>query len=467
MHFAPHSNIVPAQNKKEFDSIRAGAPGAGRLQMERTKSERKTRRRRMAAAVGLAVAAISPAAAADLGSQCCADLESRIAELEATTARKGNRKVSLSITGYIAQEITIWDDGVERNAYIHGMGPTQASNIRFLGQAKIAPGWNAGYLMRIQDLTGNAFSGGAGAIDQNNAGRNDNLNIQMSLWYLQSDSLGKLSVGRQAHAAKSAAMFTDLSGTQILDNYTFLAGFPHFRLRDANGALSNLTWGQLGFCYTQGVPLGGDCNGIVMNGVRYDTPTFGGFSFSASWGDDDFWEVGARYTGEMAGFKMAFGIGYTEMRDEVTTGAVAVLTSKQSDFFQTGGYVQHIGTGLFLHGAYGREFNNDTLLASGHTQLDSEQWYVKGGIRWNWTGLGATILYGTYGAYLDQLGPAALAAGATSSTLERFGGGIAQEFDAAATTVYLKYQRYEADVDGIADDFKAADFLSVGALVNF
>ena len=262
-------------------------------------------------------------------------------------------------------------------------------------------------------------------------------------------------------------MFTDLSGTQIIDNYTFLAGFPQFRLRDANGALSNLTWGQLGFCYTQGVPLGGDCNGIVMNGVRYDTPTFGGFSFSASWGDDDFWEVAARYAGEMAGFKMAFGIGYTEMRDEVTTGAVAVLTSKQSDFFQTGGYVQHVGTGLFLHGAYGREFNNDTLLANGRTQLDSEQWYVKAGVRRNWTGLGATILYGTYGAYLDQLGPAALAAGATSSTLERFGGGIAQEFDAAATTVYLKYQRYEADVEGIAEDVQPADFISVGALVNF
>ena len=30
-----------------------------------------------------------PAAAADLGGNCCADLEERIAELEATTARRG------------------------------------------------------------------------------------------------------------------------------------------------------------------------------------------------------------------------------------------------------------------------------------------------------------------------------------------------------------------------------------------
>ncbi|MGE0382992.1 MAG: porin, partial [Hyphomicrobium sp.] len=76
----------------------------------------------------VAVFAPSPVRAADFGGDCCADLEERIAELEATTARKGNRKVSLTVSGYIAQEITWWDDGGERNTYLHGLGPTQASN---------------------------------------------------------------------------------------------------------------------------------------------------------------------------------------------------------------------------------------------------------------------------------------------------------------------------------------------------
>lgn len=39
--------------------------------------------------------------AADLGGDCCADLEERVATLEATTARKGNRKVSLTISGWV------------------------------------------------------------------------------------------------------------------------------------------------------------------------------------------------------------------------------------------------------------------------------------------------------------------------------------------------------------------------------
>ncbi|MDX2204604.1 MAG: porin, partial [Hyphomicrobiaceae bacterium] len=49
------------------------------------------------AAAGLLVGGMSmgTAKAADLGGDCCADLEERVADLEATTVRKGNRKVSL------------------------------------------------------------------------------------------------------------------------------------------------------------------------------------------------------------------------------------------------------------------------------------------------------------------------------------------------------------------------------------
>jgi len=64
-------------------------------------------------AAGLLAGGLSAgsASAADLGGNCCADLEERIAELEATTARKGNRKVSLTISGWVAQQVVGWDDG--------------------------------------------------------------------------------------------------------------------------------------------------------------------------------------------------------------------------------------------------------------------------------------------------------------------------------------------------------------------
>ena len=107
----------------------------------------------------------------------------------------------------------------------------------------------------------------------------------MAYWYVASKELGKLSVGKNALAAKSAAMFTDLSGTQLIANYVLFDGGGFFLRSDGN--LLALKWGDFGYCYAQQRPWGGDCDGIVMNGVRYDSPTFAGFSVSASWGEDD------------------------------------------------------------------------------------------------------------------------------------------------------------------------------------
>ena len=51
------------------------------------------------------------AQAADLGGDCCADLEERVAELEATTARKGNRRMSLTVSGQVNRTILYWNGG--------------------------------------------------------------------------------------------------------------------------------------------------------------------------------------------------------------------------------------------------------------------------------------------------------------------------------------------------------------------
>jgi hypothetical protein len=73
------------------------------------KFQRSTISALAACAVGSLLAL--PASAADLGGDCCADLEERIAELEATTVRKGNRKVSLTVYGQVNQAVMFWDDG--------------------------------------------------------------------------------------------------------------------------------------------------------------------------------------------------------------------------------------------------------------------------------------------------------------------------------------------------------------------
>ena len=57
--------------------------------------------------VGATVLGAKPAKAADLGGDCCADLEERVAELEATTVRKGNKKVSVQLYGKVNYAVDV------------------------------------------------------------------------------------------------------------------------------------------------------------------------------------------------------------------------------------------------------------------------------------------------------------------------------------------------------------------------
>jgi hypothetical protein len=68
------------------------------------------------AAIGL-FASVGASQAADLGGNCCTDLEERIAELEVTAARKGNRKMSLTISGQVDRIVTWYDDGRSSTTY--------------------------------------------------------------------------------------------------------------------------------------------------------------------------------------------------------------------------------------------------------------------------------------------------------------------------------------------------------------
>ncbi len=406
------------------------------------------------------------ASAADLGGNCCADLEERIAELEATTARKGNRKVSLTISGWVAEQVMWWDDGFEQNVYVVGLGTTLATNVKFTGQATISPGYYAGYVLHLEaidsdSLTTNQTIPIGFAVDpfvQHGDITGPVVTVLQSFWFLKSDHLGKVSVGRQSQASDNTAILVDGSGSLVPANWVAFEVNNFFIRNSVTGASTGVTWGGAGNCHGMGGAWG-DCNGLTHMSVRYDSPAYSGFSVSATWGEDDFWDVAARYAGEHGGFKVAAAAAYNETTDSFSMGPAP---GEELRYFQAGLYIEHTATGLWILGNYG---NLDTDWV---TTEERETWYVKAGLRERWSTLGHTVLYGEY---LQSDGDDAGAVGfcnggGTDCELDVWGGGIVQEIDAAAMSMWLTYRHLEYD-DNTATPYEDFQFVKFGALINF
>jgi predicted porin len=404
-----------------------------------------------------------PANAADLGGNCCADLEERIAELEATTARKGNRKVSLEISGQVNEALMYWDDGFESNVY-QVTNDNSRTRFRVKGDAKIVDGWKAGYMIELGVRGANSKrttqddpkGDGAGLLD-----------VRHSYWFIDSKQMGRLSVGLTAGAAENITE-TNLSQTGAIAKYSDQedSGLGFF-LRDSTGGQSDITWRRL--IRDTGDQPG---EGRRYNLVKYDTPTLAGFKATASWGEDDAWEVGARYEGELAGFKLGAGVAYGESSDAsapaaiscMAVGAQVIASGSDAHCNQLGGSlsVMHVQSGVYVNFGAGQVTDDlidvSTRFAGTGADDASTFWAVEGGIEQKWNDLGKTTLYVQYyknegGANArrtltagDAANPFAVESRIFETELDSIGGGIVQGIDSAAMHLYLTYRHYEADV---------------------
>jgi hypothetical protein len=192
---------------------------------------------------GLAIAAAASifatsAMAADLGGNCCADLEERVSELEATTVRKGNRKVTLQISGHVNHAVMFWDDGAERNAYVVN-NEYSSTRFRFLGDAKINSDWSAGYLLEWETFNGarsaqvnqGANFQGVQSGDDPNA-LNATLSLRHSAWYLDSKTYGRLWVG---HTSTATDGITYINCGDWVDSCTAIVEHMNGRMELVHG----------------------------------------------------------------------------------------------------------------------------------------------------------------------------------------------------------------------------------------
>jgi hypothetical protein len=483
----------------------------------------------IAASLGLTLGMFAlgthPAKAADLGGDCCADLEERVAELEATTVRKGNKKVSVTLSGWVVKLGSWWDDGHEQNFYTGDKDTTLSSHFQLSGSATIAPGWSGGYTLAME-MPGNGCAGGFAENQfQDNACLFGRQNTLLSYMWIKSDTWGTVNWGNLSQATDNVALLPDLSGTIIESNAVLFDGGGMFvRPKGAinsNDMLSDFRWDNVVTCLDGGGGMGADCNGYPQVGWRYDSPTWAGFSVSGGFYEDDVWDVAVKYAADWNSIKVSVAAGYDQNTDEGCASAGSPTTPagcsgvtvggaggapfqdfrKDVHTAQVGASIMHVPSGLWAYGLYQHEENDGTQWQgpAGNAN-DTNVWFVKAGIKRTWTPLGATVLWGEGGQYQDQFGGLCSGFGAvtfgsnvavnpecavdlpngaffsngeaftnpvniTSSTVNRWGVGLVQEIDSAAMHVFFRWQHLDVNLDAVCQSGSVC-FNRNGTVIN-
>lgn len=242
---------------------------------------------------------------------------------------------------------------------------------------------------------------------------------------------GKFYVGQGSTATDGIAE-EDLSRTGVISysSITDVGGGVTFRLAD--GSASTV---RVGNTFS-------NFDGARRFRVRYDTPSFSGFTVSTSFGteelarndDREFTDIAVRYAGEFGDFKIAAGLGHISVSggDDTTAGSFSML---------------HNPTGLNL-----------TLAAGENHDSDASYTYVKGGIVRDWFPIGYTAISLDYTDGSDFV--------SRGSETESIGLAVVQKVDKWNTEIFALYRTYEfSDTSGAS--YQDVDAIFVGARFRF
>ena len=442
-------------------------------------------------------AGLSGVSAADLGGDCCADLEERVYELESTAVRKNIRQLSMTISGRIHAAFMHWDtNGSNNNGYrshdsviVNDWGA--GSKLQIDGRANISSDWEAGYRMSFEfdgSEPNSQFHSNVHVIGSVRSDHGLDVDGAEAYIFLRNYTIGALSIGRRSEVQSSAAK-VDISGKLgVVNNVDPRAYGSNFFLVLERGDLSLVNL-AMAFSASDGDGGAGD-----RMSLRYDSPSVGGFILSAGWAnlsdqlepqdDLDRWAVRLSYAGQFGDVRLAAAAAY--WADSQASGSDSV---EESGVLGSLG-IMHVPSGLFVNAGIGEVDKNlesdscqNTTIVNNDFQInptscgDPRFWYVTLGVSQNITPLGATTVFGTYYASSDNIAALDHTQYIANDNFDStyWSIGIVQDIDAANMKLFATYRSLSTDaVIGsrtLADrefiELEDLDIIGVGALINF
>lgn len=245
--------------------------------------------------------------------------------------------IELKFTGQINRGVLFTDDG-ENNDVFFVDNDNSSTRLNFSGKGQITQDVSAGAVFEVE-----FESNSTADISQNKSTNAADLKERKLEFYLESKTLGKLTVG-QGDMASNGSSEVDLSGTTVVA-YSGIAD-PASGILFYDQTTNALTTTKIGSAFNQ-------FDGLSrQDRIRYDTPNFNGITLSASVGDGDIsfgsdkadgdseiWDVAARYDGQLGDVKVSAAAAY------------ATSDEKEHQFSSSASFL-HTTSGVSLTGAY-------------------------------------------------------------------------------------------------------------------
>lgn len=397
------------------------------------------------------------------GVGCCSELtelDKRVKRLEDKAVEGTSKK--LFISGQVNRAIMWANDGVQKNT-VHGDNDNTSSRIIVSGQAAYNDDLSFGATVGFK-----ATPNSTGAVQVHNAvtssASESRIGVRQADVTIQSKRYGTLIIGHGTLASYGTHFDTHLSGAyNFMEPYT-MGGNLLFRNKAAGGASFALTPAYI-FNPGDGANISGRADRI-----RYDSPSFAGFSMRTSHGyhfRGDIWDVALRYAGEFSGWKFAANTSFTRSDTrEADTGNVGVngIGVRYDNIAASAGALAPFSitgkkdTGIALRFSYANRDYKNVRNKDGR----SLRWVLS--YKDMFCDMGMTTFEGSFGHYKNMVlvtNPAQVIIGKSWIF------GVQQNIDGVGAEVYLSYANQNLKVKNSGQKYRDQDIVLAGARVKF